>query len=190
MLDSRDPEVRALMVELGMSAEDAPTWEEIESRDSRTGQVTRPVLRRSVPGWAVAVVAAVVALVSIGGTMLLVGPRADVAETPTTVPATSVPPVTTTAAPVSTAAVEALVAEYYAAYNAGDAERAIELLSPTMRMTSPAEIRFRVEELGERVDAQCIPAPGYPSSIVCAESYTDPFHGTAGLALRTSFLYT
>ena len=90
---------------------------------------------------------------------------------------------------MSTAAVESLVEEYYAAYNSGDAERAIGLLSATMRMTSPAELRFRVEELGERVDAQCIPASGYPGAIVCAESFTDPLHGVAGLTLRTSFLY-
>lgn len=194
MLDSRDPEIRALMVELGMSAEDAPTWEEIEGRASHTHQVTQPVFRRSVPGWAVALVSAAVALVSLGGTLLLVGPRADVAETPTTaaattVPSTTAPPVTTTAPPVSTDTVEALVEEYYAAYNAGDAERAIGLLSATMRMTSPAELRFRVGELGERVDAQCIPATGYPGAIVCSESYTDPLHGAAGLALRASFLY-
>ncbi len=195
MLDSRDPEIRALMVELGMSAEDAPTWEEIEGRASRAGQATPPVARRSVPGWAVAVATAVVALVSIGGTLLLVGSQSDVAETPSTmvtstVPVTSAPPVTTTEAPPSTAAVEALVEEYYAAYNAGDAERAIGLLSATLRMTSPAEIRFRVEELGEQVEAQCIPATGYSGAVVCAESYTDPLHAAAGLALDTSFLYT
>ena len=194
MLDQRDPEIRALMIELGMSAEDAPSWEEIEGRASRVGQAAWPVLRRSVPGWAVAVVTAVVALVSIGGTMLLLSPQAEVAETPstlatTTVPVTTAPPSTTTA-PASTAAVEALVEEYYAAYNSGDAERAIGLLSATLRMTSPAEIRYRVEELGERVDAQCIPATGYPAAIVCAESYTDPLHAAAGLTLETSFLYT
>ncbi|MDJ0498154.1 MAG: hypothetical protein QNJ89_10010 [Acidimicrobiia bacterium] len=196
MLDSRDPEIRALMVELGMSAEDAPGWEEIEGRAAQAGQAAPPVVRRSVPGWAVAVATAVVALVAIGGTLLLVGPRADVAETPTTLVTTTAPPVTTTAAPVTTtaapvttAAVEALVEEYYAAYNDGDAERAIGLLSPTMRMTSPAEIRFRVGELGERVEAQCIPAPRYPGAIVCAESYTDPLHAAAGLVLQPSFLY-
>ena len=91
MLDSRDSEIRALMVELGMSAEDAPAWEEIESQASRAVQVTQPVLRRSVPGWAVALVAAAVALVSIGGTMLLVGPQSEVAETPSTVATTMVP---------------------------------------------------------------------------------------------------
>ena len=199
MLDSRDPEIRALIVELGMSAEDAPTWEEIEGRAPQAGQVSQPVMRRSVPGWAVAVSTAIVALALVGGTALLLGTGSGVV-TPstiatTTVPATTVPttttsPATTTAAPVSTAAVESLVEEYYAAYNAGDAERAISLLSATMRKTSPAEIRFRVEELGERVDAQCITAPAYPGAIVCAESYTDPLHGAAGLTLRTSFLYT
>ena len=190
MSDIHDTKIRAAIVELGMAAEEAPTWEEIENRSSRAHQVAEPILRRPVPGWAVALVTAAAALVAVGGTLLLVGPRADVAETPTTLVTTTAPPVTTTAAPVSTAAVEALVAEYYAAYNAGDAERAIELLSPTMRMTSPAEIRFRVEELGEQVDAQCIPAPKYPGTIVCEESYTDPLHGAAGLVLRPSFLYT
>ena len=195
MLDSRDPEIRALVVELGMSAEDAPAWESIEAEASRAQQVKPPVMRRGVPGWAVALVTAVVALVSIGGTLLLLGPRAEVVQTPstvvtTTMPVTTAPPTTSTAAPISTAAVEALVEEYYAAYNAGDAERAIGLLSPTLRMTSPADIRFRVEELGERVEAQCIPATAYPGAIVCAESYTDPLHGAAGLTLRTSFIYT
>ena len=58
MLDSRDPQVQALVVELAMSAEDAPTWEAIEDTASRTGPVARPVLARSVPGWAMAAVAA------------------------------------------------------------------------------------------------------------------------------------
>ncbi|MDJ0663174.1 MAG: hypothetical protein QNJ75_01360 [Acidimicrobiia bacterium] len=190
MSDTHDTTIRAAIVELGMAAEEAPTWEEIAGRAPKAPQIAEPVLRRPVPGWAVALVTAAAALVAVGGTLLLVGPGADVTETPTTLVTTTAPPVTTTAAPVSTAAVEALVAEYYSAYNAGDAERAIGLLSPMMRMTSPAEIRFRVGELGEQVDGQCAPASRYPGSIVCAESYTDRFHGTAGLTLDTSFLYT
>jgi hypothetical protein len=194
MIDSRDPTIRALMVELGMSAEDAPSWEAIENEASQVQQITTPVLRRSVPGWAVALATAVVALISIGGTLLLLDLQSEVAQTPstavtTTVPITTAPPVTTTVAPSSTAAVEALVEEYYAAYNAGDAERAIGLLSATMRMTSPTETRYRVEELGERVDAQCIPAAAYPGAIICTEVYSDPFHGGAGLSMRASYLY-
>ncbi len=190
MLDSRDPQIQALVVELAMSAEDAPTWEAIEDRASPTGPVARPALERSVPGWAVAVVAAVVALVSIGGTVLLVGPRNGVVQPPSTVVTTTMPPVTTTEPAVaSTAAVEALVSEYHAAYNAGDVDRAIDLLSETIREVSPSDLRFWVEDLGERVDAYCIPSPEYPGGIVCAESYTDPLHGVAGLSLKTSFIY-
>lgn len=190
MLDSRDPQIQAAVVELGMSAEDAPTWEAIEDRASRTGPVAQPAMKQRVPGWAVAVVAAVVALVSIGGTMLLVGPRSDVVQTPSTVATTSVPPATTTQ-PVtpSTAAVEALVSEYHSAYNSGDADAALALLSETIREVSPSDLRFWVEDLRERVDAHCVPATQYPGGIVCAESYTDPLHGAAGLSLDTSFVY-
>jgi hypothetical protein len=144
-----------------------------------------------------AAVAAVVALVSIGGTMLLVGPRNGAVQTPSTAVTTTVPPVTTTAPPVtttepavaSTAEVEALVSEYHAAYNAGDADRALAILSETIREVSPSDLRFWVEGLGERVDALCIPAPKYEGGIICSESYTDPLHGAAGLSLETSFAY-
>jgi hypothetical protein len=146
---------------------------------------------RRLPNWAAAVAAAVIVLFAIGGTLLLLRPTAEVAEVPTTPapPTTAVP--TTIPSPTinDVAEVEALVAQYHAAYNAGDTELAISLLSPEMRMTSPAEIRYRVGELGERVDAQCIPSSAYPGAVVCAESFTDPFHGAAGLSLRASFLY-
>ena len=148
MLDSRDPQVQAVVVELAMSAEDAPTWEAIENQASRTSPVARPVLGRVVPGWAMAVLAAVVALVSIGGTMLLVGPRDGVVQTPSTVVTTTVPPVTTTEPAVaSTAAVEALVSEYHAAYNAGDADLALSILSENIREVSPSDLRFWVEDV-------------------------------------------
>lgn len=190
MLDSRDPQIQALVVELGMSAEDAPTWEAIEEKASRNGLVARPVPMRTVPGWAVAAVAAVVALVSIGGTLLLVGPRNEVVQTPSTVPTTTAAPVTTTEPAVaSTAAVEALVYEYHAAYNAGDADRALSILSETIREVSPSDLRFWIKGLGERVDAHCIPASQYAGGILCSESYTDPLHGAAGLSLETSFAY-
>jgi hypothetical protein len=122
--------------------------------------------------------------------MLLVGPRDGVVQTPSTVVTTTVPPVTTTEPAVaSTAAVEALVSEYHAAYNAGDADLALSILSENIREVSPSDLRFWVEGLGERVDAHCIPAPKYEGGIICSESYTDPLHGAAGLSLETSFAY-
>ena len=102
MVDSRDPQVQALVVELAMSAEDAPSWEAIESKASRTDPVPQSVLKRNVPGWAAAVVAALVALVSIGGTLLLLGTHAQVAETPSTVITTISPPVTRSTSTVAT----------------------------------------------------------------------------------------
>ncbi|MDJ0954711.1 MAG: hypothetical protein QNJ81_13620 [Acidimicrobiia bacterium] len=194
MRDSRDPEVRAAVVELGMAAAEAPTWERIVEEAGRSTTPTYWMTERRLPNWAVALAAAVVVLVAIGGTLLVMGPAAEVAETPTTIPppTTAVP---TTAAPPATtevvdgtAEVEALVAEYYAAYNAGDVERALALLSTT-RDVNPLHLEYWIKGLGEQVDGDCVPSTKYEGGLRCIETYSDNLHGPAGETAEAWLLY-
>jgi hypothetical protein len=142
--------------------------------------------RRRGPAWAVAVAAAVMALASVGSAVWLLGGDGEVAEVP---PTTTIPPLPTTVPGTDTAAVEALLEMYYAAYNAGDADGALDLLSGMMREVSPGNVRYRVGGLGERVEAECIPSAAHPGGMICVETYTDALHGPAGLSIESQFLY-
>ena len=195
MSDTHDPTIRAAVVELGMAAEEAPTWEQIVRGAEQPTTAVSWMSQRRIPNWAAAVAAAVIVLFAVGGTLLLLGPSAEVAETPTT-PAppttalpTTVPPPLTTEAVSDTSEVEALVAEYYAAYNAGDVEGALGLLSSSFRVVSPANLQRWVGILGEQIIGDCRPAPDYADGLLCFETYQDGFHGMAGLSLRSTFLY-
>jgi hypothetical protein len=111
------------------------------------------------------------------------------AEPATTAAATTAAPTTTITTLPDTSEVEALVEEYYAAYNAGDADTALGLLSSVAREVSPANVRFWVGTLGEQVDASCAPAIDTPGAIVCRETYTDLLHGPAGESTTTMLIY-
>ncbi len=194
MRDSRDPEVRAAVVELGMAAAEAPTWEQIVERAGHTTTTTTWMTERRLPNWAVALAAAVVVLMAVGGTLLVMGPAAEVAETPTTIPPpttavpTTAPPPTTAGFVTDVTGVEALVAEYYAAYNAGDVEAALALLSTT-RDVNPLHLEYWIKGLGEQVDGDCVPSTKYEGGLRCIETYWDNLHGPAGETAEAGLLY-
>ncbi len=195
MSDAHDPTIRAAIVELGMSAEEAPTWGQVVDAAGHPATKTSWLTERQLPNWAVAAATALVVLIAVGGTLLLLGPSAEVAETPTTpAPPTTVPPTTvltpvTTEAVSDTADVEALLAEYYNAYNAGDVEEALALLSTTFRVVSPANLQRWVGVLGEQVIGDCRPAQDYDNGLLCFETYEDDLHRIAGLSLSSTLLY-
>jgi hypothetical protein len=122
---------------------------------------------------------------SIGALTWLLQRGADVAD----LPATTTIPVPTTLPPGDTAAAEALVDEFYAAYNAGDAEGAVGLLSTVFREVSPGNLRYWAGTLGEQIDAECSPSPSQRDGLLCVETYTDDLHGPAGLSARSQYLY-
>ena len=194
MARSRDPEIRAAVVELGMAASAAPTWERIVEEAGHDTTRTSWMTQRRLPNWAVALAAAVVVLMAVGGTLLVMGPAADVAETPTTIspPTTAVPttapPPTTAEVVTDVAEVEALVAQYYAAYNAGDVEEALGLLSAT-RDVNPLHLEYWIKGLGERVEGDCVPSTKYEGGLRCIETYWDNLHGPAGEIAEARLLY-
>jgi hypothetical protein len=121
---------------------------------------------------------------------------AAVTATPTTTaaPAAAVPvaateATTTTEVPPSAAA-QALVDQYYAAYNGGDAETALGLRSDFMPATPAHNVRFWVNTLHEQVAADCVPSPVNPAALRCVETYTDSLHGPAGVTGRAVYQYT
>ena len=153
-------------------------------------QGTTPTRRRG------ALIAAAVAVVAIAIALpaFLIANGSETAQTEPPVTA----PVDTTVTPVDDQAVVAapgteaahdLVEAYYAAYNAGDTEAALNLLSPIMREVSPATMTYWIETLGERVDAECIDAQDGSDAIVCRERYTDPLHALSGTEAETEMRY-
>jgi hypothetical protein len=171
---------------------DRGEWHGAEALLSRAvAEVERPRVRAAPepagpPSWVLAFAAAAVVFFSIGGLLWLLGGESEVADTPAT---TTTIPVPTTSPPESTAAVQALLEEYYAAYNAGNTDAVIGLLSSAMREVDTPSLRYLIEGLGERVDADCSPTPSYPGGIACVETFSDPFHGPAGLTSWRRFVY-
>ncbi|MDJ0498155.1 MAG: hypothetical protein QNJ89_10015 [Acidimicrobiia bacterium] len=102
-------------------------------------------------------------------------------ETATSAPASTLPaPEATTTTEAPSAAVEALLEQYYEAYNAGDAETALGLRSDFIPVVPAPNLRFWVETLNEQVSADCVPHPEMPAVVRCVETYTDSLHGPAG----------
>ncbi len=95
---------------------------------------------------------------------------------------------TTTEAPPETAAVEALLEGYYDAYNAGDHEAALALLS-TVRELNPIYLEYWVGILGEKVESDCVESRKYPGGLKCIETYRDDLHGAAGEWSEAHYLY-
>jgi hypothetical protein len=107
-------------------------------------------------------------------------------------PHTSAAPESTTTTAeedIDTSAVEALVRQYYTAYNAGDTEGANGMLSSLIREISPANLRYWSGALGEHIEATCLPSPKVRNGILCVEMYTDALHGPAGLSGEGQFVY-
>ena len=74
------------------------------------------------------------------------------------------------------AAVEALLATYYDAYNAGDSDGVLAILSDIIVETPPGNVRFWIDVLEEQVSADCIASPTNPST--CAASRATPTSST------------
>ena len=106
-----------------------------------------------------------------------------------TLPAPATKETAATGAP-SSAAVEALLDEYYAAYNAGDAESALALRSDFMPATPALNVRFWIGTLHEQVSANCVPSSVNPAAMRCVETYTDVLHGPAGATGEAIYQYT
>jgi hypothetical protein len=86
--------------------------------------------------------------------------------------------------------VEALLDQYYDAYNAGDAETALGLRSDFMPATPAPNVRFWINTLHEQVSADCVPSPVNPAALRCIETYTDALHGPAGATGEAIYQYT
>jgi hypothetical protein len=118
----------------------------------------------------------------------------SVPETTSTVTAdtttTTAAPVAMTSAEPDTAIVEALLDQYYDAYNAGDAETALELRSDVMPVTPTPNVRFWIGTLHEQVSAECVPSPSNPAAMRCVETYSDDLHGPAGATGKAIYQYT
>jgi hypothetical protein len=82
-----------------------------------------------------------------------------------------------------------MVDSFHEAYNSGDAEAALALLSPASPQVSPANLEFWIESLGEQVTAECVPSVDIPGGLMCVERYRDRLHGPAGETNRTTFHY-
>ena len=105
MTDTRDPQIRALMVELAESALQEPALQDIEARAGSTAAL-HPIPRRSLrPGVAFAAAAVGVVLI-VGGAAILARGGYEVTEGPiaTAVPTTSPETANTTQPPVTTTA--------------------------------------------------------------------------------------
>lgn len=147
---------------------------------------TKPTTRRRLRLWQV-LLALFQLAAACGGDEPLTEPTASTqAAVAMTITAA---PVTTTTSEVSTAAVEALLAEYYAAYNSGDAAAAIGMLSELMRETPAPNLEFWIGTLHEQVSAECVPATASPGGVRCVETYADALHGPAGATGRAIYQY-
>lgn len=102
---------------------------------------------------------------------------------------TTAAPVPTTSAEPTTAAVEALLDEYYAAYNSGDSASVVGMLSELMRETPAPNLEFWIGTLHEQVSAECVPSTITPEGVRCVETYTDALHGPAGATGSAVYQY-
>lgn len=140
-------------------------------------------------GLAVAIAVAIVILIAAVPTAILLTRSGDANVDPIA-PATES---TTTAPPDAEvdalASVSALLDRYYAAYNGGDVDTAIALLSPMMREVNPIMLEYWIGTLGEQVDATCTPVIGDAEGMTCLEVYTDDLHRASGTNANTQMQY-
>lgn len=158
-------------------------------------QGARPDRRSRWRGLAVAAgVALVILLIAIPAGILLTrdtGTEGD-GTPPATEPAAEPSTTTTTQAAVDSeamASLSTLLDQYYEAYNSGDADAVLALLSPMMREVNPSMVEYWIGTLGEQVDATCTPLSDGSVGMTCVENYTDPLHAASGAHATTRMQY-
>lgn len=163
----------------------------IDDRQTDRTEPGAPAPRRSRwTGPAIAIAVAVVILaVAIPAVVLWNREAAPGADD--TAPASESP---TTTAPTDVdgdamASLSSLLDRYYDAYNAGDVDAVLALLSPMMRELNPAMVEYWISTLGEQVDATCTPLADGSAGMTCFEEYTDPLHAASGAHAVTRMQY-
>jgi hypothetical protein len=165
-----------------------------EMIDDRVTEPTRPEGRPDGrPRWRGLAIAAGVAFI-----ILLIAIPVGMLRNPATesdaddTPPASEPSMTTTTRTEdgeAMASLTSLLDRYYEAYNRGDIDTVLGLLSPMMRELNPAMVEYWISTLGEHVDATCTPLADGSAGVTCFEEYTDPLHSASGTHAVTRMQY-